>query len=68
MITLKDDFQIANKRKQLEKVDADQSLRLIWAWIKQDIINFGVFKLLMREVGYKVERKRLEEISLDEEW
>jgi len=66
MITLKYS-QIEEKRKQLEKVDADQSLRLIWAWIKQDVINFGVFKLLMGEVSRKVESQRIHD-NEDEKW
>lgn len=68
MITLKDGGKIDEKRKQLEKVDAEQCLKLIWAWIKQDVINFGVFKLLMSEVSEKVEIQRVHENELDEEW
>jgi hypothetical protein len=68
VITPKDRFRIDEKLKQLQEVDTDQALKLIWEWSKQNTINFGVFKMLMREVSNKVIAKQTHDEYMDEEW
>lgn len=42
------DFKLEDYIKKLESLDKDDSVRMIWQWMKQGDINLKQFKILVK--------------------
>lgn len=49
-ITLKDNYALQDKMNKLSSLSKDQALKLIYEWVKKDVIDFGVFQYMTNSI------------------